>query len=48
VAEAVKVSTSIMDFSRQIGCDSRDGIRLSRLRELEKALNISIVEPLRK
>ena len=48
VIRAVEVSTSIVDFSKRIGCNSRDGIRLSRLRELEKALNISIVEPLRK
>lgn len=39
---------SIMDFSKKLGCNSRDGIRLSRLLELEKALNVSIVEPLRK
>ena len=48
VVKAVETSTSIMDFSKKLGCNSRDGIRLSRLLELEKALNVSIVEPLRK
>ncbi len=48
VLKVVEASTSIIDFSKRIGCNSRDGIRLSRLRELEKSLNISIIEPLRK